>query len=67
MKPINTPIQSNRIVSINELCQLLGKGRITIWRWEKNSILPKAIKVNGATLGWKESVILEWLDTQEAS
>ena len=58
-------LQSNRIVTINELAKLLSKSRVSIWRWERDCILPPAIKVSGRTLGWKESTITEWLDNQE--
>lgn len=57
--------QANRIISIIELSQLLSKSRVSIWRWERDGILPKPIKVAGRTLGWRESTILEWLETQE--
>ena len=59
--------QSNRIVSIIELSELLSKSRVSIWRWERDGILPKPIKVQGRTLGWRESTILEWLETQEVA
>lgn len=61
----NTFNQSNRIISITELSNLLSKSRVSLWRWERDGILPKSIKVNGSTLGWRQSVILEWLDTQD--
>ena len=59
--------QSNRIISITELSQLLSKSRVSIWRWERDQILPKPIKVQGRTIGWRESSILEWLETQEVA
>lgn len=59
--------QSNRIVSISELSQLLSKSRISLWRWQRDGILPKPIKVQGRTIGWRESTILEWLEAQEVA
>ena len=59
--------QSNRIISITELCLLLSKSRVSIWRWERDKILPKAIKIQGRTIGWRESSILEWLESQEVA
>jgi prophage regulatory protein len=58
-------LQSSRIVTIGELSKILSKSRTSIWRWSKNNVLPKPLMVNGKTLGWKESTILEWLDNQE--
>jgi len=67
MKQQNQFTTTNRIVSIQELSQLLSKSRVSLWRWERDGILPKSIKIQGRTLGWKESVILEWLSAQEVA
>jgi prophage regulatory protein len=64
MKQI-TFTQSNRILSISALSSLLDKSRVSIWRWTKSGILPKPIMINGKTLGWKESVISQWLDDNQ--
>ena len=58
-------LQSNRIVTISELSKLLSKSRASIWRYQQKWLLPPSIKIAGRTLGWKESVIAEWLDNQE--
>lgn len=67
MKQQATFTQSNRIISIIELSQLLSKSRVSLWRWERDGLLPKPIKVQGRTIGWRSSVILEWLETQEVA
>ena len=67
MKQQNQFTTTNRIVSIQELSQLLSKSRVSLWRWERDGVLPKSIKVQGRTLGWRESSILEWLESQEAA
>jgi prophage regulatory protein len=55
----------NKIISLNELAQLLNKSKVTIWRyWAKEKILPAPIQINGRCLGWKQSVITDWLDSQ---
>ena len=59
--------ESNRVISITELSQLLSKSRVSLWRWQRDGVLPKPIKVQGKTLGWRKAVILEWLETQEVS
>lgn len=59
--------QSNRLISITELSKLLDKSRVSIWRYERDGVLPRSQKINGRTLGWRESVILEWLETQEVA
>ena len=67
MQKTNSFNQSNRIISITELSKLLGKSRVSIWRWERDGILPKSLKIKNKTLGWTTSVILEWLETQEVA
>lgn len=67
MLQTNTFSQSNRIISISELSNLLSKSRVSLWRWERDGILPKPIKVSGRTIGWRTSVILEWLESQEVA
>ncbi|NQY88363.1 MAG: AlpA family transcriptional regulator [Colwellia sp.] len=59
---------NTKIYSLTDLSQLLQKSKVTIWRyWAKDKILPAPIQLNGRCLGWKQTVIEEWLDsnTQE--
>jgi prophage regulatory protein len=62
-------MKSTALVSLQELANLVNKSKVTVWRWwAKDKILPEPIIINGRCLGWKQSVIEEWLDsnTQEA-
>ncbi|MEL0630418.1 helix-turn-helix transcriptional regulator [Psychromonas aquatilis] len=59
--------ESNRVISITELSQLLSKSRVSLWRWQRDGVLPLPIKIQGRTIGWRESAILEWLESQEVS
>jgi prophage regulatory protein len=61
-------MKSTAIMSLQELANLVNKSKVTVWRWwAKDKILPEPIIINGRCLGWKQSVIEEWLDsnTQE--
>lgn len=62
-------MKSTPIISLQELANQVNKSKVTVWRWwAKDKILPEPIIINGRCLGWKQSVIEEWLDshTQEA-
>ncbi|PSW75481.1 AlpA family transcriptional regulator [Photobacterium sp. GB-50] len=52
---------NKRLITQDELCELTSKGRITIWRWIKEGILPEPMRINGVVLGWEEDVIKNWL------
>jgi prophage regulatory protein len=54
------------IISLQELANLVNKSKVTVWRWwAKDKILPQPILLNGKCLGWKTSVIEEWLDDNQ--
>ncbi|MFT7413254.1 MAG: prophage regulatory protein [Paraglaciecola sp.] len=56
----------NQIISLAELANLMNKSKITIWRyWRKEKILPPPILLNGRCLGWKTSVIEQWLNENQ--
>ena len=55
-----------KIISINALCQLIGKSRSTIWRWQKIGILPASIKLGPNSVGFYEADILACLDSMRS-
>lgn len=57
---------NTKIISLAELAKLVNKSKVTIWRWwAKEKILPQPILLNGKCLGWKTSVINQWLDDNQ--
>lgn len=61
-----TDIFNDRIIKPQEVCNLLGKSKRTIWRWyAKENLMPKPIIVQGAAVGWRESVLKKWLAEKE--
>ena len=57
---------NTKIISLAELAKLVNKSKVTIWRWwAKDKILPQPILLNGKCLGWKSSVIEQWLDDNQ--
>jgi prophage regulatory protein len=56
----------NKIMTLTELAVLINKSKVTIWRyWRKDKILPPPILLNGKCLGWKTSVIEQWLNDNQ--
>lgn len=50
-------------VSVKELCRIVDRSYATVRRWyKKDKTLPVPDEINGITLGWKQSVIEEWLE-----
>ncbi len=55
----------NRIMSLKEVSEALGRTPKTIWRWwAKEKTFPKPILINGRCLGWRESELDNWMESQ---
>ncbi|KJF90419.1 helix-turn-helix transcriptional regulator [Photobacterium leiognathi] len=55
------------LITQDDLCELTGKGRITIWRWIKEGILPEPMRINGVVLGWDNETINKWFKSLYSS
>lgn len=57
---------SNRYLPFREVSQLTGgKSRSTIWRWVNSGLFPKPYQIGPNSVGWKESELSEWLESQQ--
>lgn len=54
-------MDSFRILRANELAQRLGISRTTLWRWEREGLLPARRQVGPNVAGWISSEIEEWV------
>lgn len=55
----------DRILRDSEVRKILGGiSRTTLWEWRRNGVFPQPLKIGGGLHGWRESVILEWLDSR---
>ncbi|MDO6711171.1 helix-turn-helix domain-containing protein [Aliiglaciecola sp. 2_MG-2023] len=59
MKP-----QDDRFINANQLGEMLGVSKVTIWRWRKGSQLPLPFRFNGQSVRWRRSEIESWLEEQ---
>lgn len=56
----------DRLLRDSEVAAMCGVARGTVRQWEANGIGPKSFRINGARR-WRESVVYEWIATQEAA
>ncbi|WP_083456572.1 AlpA family phage regulatory protein [Desulfosarcina cetonica] len=40
-----------------DLKKRLGVSSVTVWRWERDGIFPKRVKLGPGTVGWLESEV----------
>ncbi|HAS8629179.1 TPA: AlpA family phage regulatory protein [Vibrio vulnificus] len=53
----------NRIISLEEVSNLVGRHPRTIWRWwAKEDGFPRPLLRNGRCIGWRQSDIDSWMD-----
>jgi len=52
-----------RVLRTNELAEILGVSRQTIWRMEDE--LPPKIKISGRVVGWDSRDIESWLNDRK--
>lgn len=55
---------AERIYRLNELADLIGLGRSTIYRMMDDGDFPKPIHLTRKTVGWRASEITAWLDSR---
>jgi predicted DNA-binding transcriptional regulator AlpA len=53
----------NKLLSDRELSHLLSVSRSTLWRWASQGILPKPMKIGGASR-WRGDEIKVFIDRQ---
>lgn len=55
---MNTKIEAiDRFMRLPEVVRTIGVSRSSIYSWQKQGLLPKAVKIGPRTVGWKESTI----------
>ena len=49
------------ILRPNQLAARLGVHVATLWRMEKQGLLPARIQLGARAVGWRESEIIDWM------
>lgn len=55
----------DRILRLPEVIAVTGLSRTTIYDYIKNDAFPKQIRLTKQSVGWRYSVINEWLNSRE--
>jgi len=50
-----------KLVDMNEVKQITGKSRSTIWRWIHRGSFPKPRQIGTHNIGWLEGEVDEWV------
>jgi prophage regulatory protein len=58
---LNTP---SPLLRPADLAQMLGVGRVTVWRWSKLPDFPKTIRLSERCIGWRLSDVEAWLESK---
>ena len=53
-----------RILRHKDVQAMFGISRTTLWRWVRDGHFPAPIKLTPRTVGWRENVVEEWLDSR---
>lgn len=49
------------LLRIEDVCNLLGVSRTTLWRWRREGMFPQPRRVGPNVVGFLESEVDEWL------
>lgn len=61
---MDEPANRLRILRTNEVAEMLGVSRVTLWRWARRGLLPPKRIIGPNTVGWVEAEILTWLESR---
>ena len=53
-----------KILNVNQVVNMTGLSKATIWRMERKETFPKRIKLADRRVGWPEAEVIEWLESR---
>ncbi len=54
-------LQLNRVLSIRQVCAVVGLSRTTVWRLCRAGAFPQPIRLSPGRVGWPQCAIDRWL------
>jgi prophage regulatory protein len=54
--------QTDMLITVRDLAELLSVNRRTVWRWLRAGILPRPVRLTTRTVRWRASVVQRFLD-----
>lgn len=62
----SAPPPTDPILRHDDVLELVGISRETLWRWRREGLFPLGFKVNRrGDLGWRTSEVMAWLDKRD--
>lgn len=58
-------MELDRMLRIAEVLQITGVSAATIWRWAKDGTFPAPVKLGPNSVGWRASVVRDWIDSRQ--
>lgn len=58
---VSTP---DRIIRANEVQEMTGLSRTTLWRMENKDEFPRRVSLGGNTVGWKLREVQDWISNR---
>ena len=55
----------NRVIRLQEVCDIVGLSRATLYRMMRESRFPRQIKLSQQAVGWRLEAVLLWLQERE--
>jgi prophage regulatory protein len=50
-----------KIIRLQQVMEMTGLGRSTVYKYVSGSLFPKPIPLGGRSVGWLESEVKEWI------
>ena len=63
-KPIPETNTSERILKTDDVAELIGLSRTTLWRLQRSGAFPRSVNLSTNRVGWLYSDIMEWMKTR---
>jgi len=58
----NKEKKDKKIIRRSKLAEIFGVSETTIWRWQRDGVIPQPIRLGPRMIGWLSSDISEFLE-----
>jgi len=63
---VPTPKKSDldKIIRVDDVIEMVGVSRGTLWRWERQDKFPKRVPLGANSMGWRLSEVNQWIKSR---
>lgn len=54
-------LEDDRLIREAECASITGVSRATRWRWEREGVFPRRVRIGPNSIGWRYSELRAWL------